>query len=136
MSANVAVRVTSEEVRTSDGFGRRQAKASLKSPIQSPTSDFTLGPVIWEVLVKEHGSVKATAFAMGDTDPSLLRRQIIDGTLPLKKLLEADPKALAAFGEFLVEQYGQSRKSKQQIAREKLPELIAALIEAVTPEEK
>lgn len=80
--------------------------------------------------------MKAAAFQMGDTDPSLLRRQILDGTLPLRKLFEADPKALAAFGEFLVEQYGDAKKSKQEIAREKLPELLATIIDALAPEGK
>lgn len=122
----------SDPVLMPDKIGRRsQAKASF-----SPTSDFPFGPVIWEVLVKEHGSVKAAAFTMGDTDPSLLRRQILDGTLPIKKLFEADPRALAAFGDFLVEQFGDSKKTKQELAREKLPELLAAFMDALTPEAK
>ena len=128
MPSTVANARQSTEVLPQDGIRLRPAKATLKSP----TSDFSFGPGLWEVLVKEHGSVKATAFTMGDTDPSLLRRQVMDGTLPIKKLFDADPQALAAFGEFLVEQFGGTRKSKQQIAREKLPELFAALLDAVT----
>lgn len=122
----------SDPVRLPDTFGRRQAKASLPGP----TSDFALGEQIWEVIVKGHGSVKAAAYSMGNTDPSLLRRQILDGTLPLKKLLEADPKALAAFGEFLREHFGHATKSKAQIAREKLPELLATILEAVAEAER
>lgn len=136
MPANVAARLMSEEVRTSDTFRPTPAKATLKSPTSDSGKTFELGPAIWEVLVKEHGSVKAAAHTMGDTDPSLLRRQIVDGTLPLKKLFEADPKALAAFGEFLVEHYGDAKKSRQEIAREKLPELFAAIIDAIVPEGK
>lgn len=130
MAASIPQRRQSEEVRTSDRIGLRPAKAHLKSP----TSDFTQGNAIWDVLVKAHGSVNAAAITMGNTDPSLLRRQVLDGTLPIKKLFEADPKALAAFGEFLVEQFGDSRKSKAQIAREKIPALLAAFLEAVSDE--
>jgi hypothetical protein len=93
-----------------------------------------LKPAIYEVLMRGHGSVKAMAYTMGNTDPSLLRRQILDGTLPLKKLLEADPRALAAFGEFLLEHYGHALKSRQQLAREKLPELLALFLDAVSEE--
>jgi len=117
-----------------DKIGGRTAKAGLH---RTP-SDFTLGEAIWEVLVRGHGSVKAAAFTMGNTDPSLLRRQVLDGTLTLKKLFEADPKALASFGEFLVEHFGHTKKSKREIAREKLPELLALVFDAlaVNPEEK
>lgn len=127
MRPTVANAPSSFPVLDPECLGRRQVKATLKSP----TSDFTLGSVIWEVLVKEHGSVKAAAFTMGNTDPSFLRRQILDGTLTIKKLFEADPRALAAFGEFLVEQYGHTKKSKREIAREKLPELLALFIDAI-----
>lgn len=118
----------SQEVLLSDAIRPTPAKAHLKSP----TSDFRLGEAIWNVLVKAHGSVKEAAYAMGQTDPSLLRRQVLDGTVTLKKLLDADPKALAAFGEFLVEQFGDSTKTKAQIAREKLPELLATFMDALS----
>lgn len=85
-----------------------------------------------------HGSVKAAAFTMGNTDPSQLRREVLDGTLPLKKLLEADPRALAAFGEFLTAHFGDDKKSPQQITRERIAELLALLYDAlaVKPEAK
>lgn len=136
-TATVAKPPVSGEVRSQDSsrhgydsVGLKPAKAHLKSP----ASDFTYGGAIWGVLVNAHGSVKEAAFAMGNTDPSLLRRQILDGTLPLKKLFEAEPKALAAFGDFLTEHFGDTQKSKQQIAREKLPELLALILDAVTEE--
>ena len=122
------LRRQSEEVRTSDRIGLKPAKAHLKRP----TSDFTSGPALWEVLVTAHGSVNAAAITMGNTDPSLLRRQVLDGTLPIKKLFEADDRALAAFGEFLVERFGDARKSKAQIAREQLPAMFAKFLEAIT----
>ena len=79
-----------------------------------------------------HGSVKATAITMGNRDRSLLRREVLDGSLTLKQLLEADPRALAALGEFLIDTFGESQKSKAQIARERLPELLATILEAVS----
>src|SRR5688572_12404521 len=111
-----------------DKVGPRRAAAAGMHPMNGST--FALGEVIWEVLVKGHGSVKETAYQMGDTDRSLLRRRVLDGTLELRDLFTADPKALAAFGEFLIDQYGDSKKTKQQIAREKLPELLAAFVDA------
>lgn len=128
MSSSVAARRTSEQDRLPDKVGCLPAKANLPGPTDRT---FALGATIWEVLVKGHGSVKAAAFTMGQTDPSLLRRQVLDGTLPLKKLLEADAKALVTFGEFLVEHYGEASKSKAQLAREKLPELLATLLDLV-----
>lgn len=118
----------SDPVRLPDKIGYQRVKPS-------PTSDFTYGEAIWEVIVKSHGSVKSAAFTMGNTDPSLLRRQILDGTLPLKKLFEADPKALATFGEFLQQHFGDAKKTRQEIAREKLPELFAAILDAIDPQE-
>lgn len=130
MASNVATRRVSEEVRLPDKIGYQPIKPSA----QSPTSDFSYGAAIWDVLVSGHGSVKATAFTMDNTDPSQLRRQVLDGTLPLKKLLEADPKALASLGEFLIQHFGDAKKSKRQIARERLPELLALVFDALAVE--
>jgi len=120
--------------------GQGQAKATLRPrvAVEIPTETFPHGEAIWEVLVKGHGSVKATAITMGNRDRSLLRREVLDGTLTLAQLLSADDRALTLFGEFLIENFGQSRKSKQQIARERLPELLALMFDAlaVNPEEK
>lgn len=85
MSASLPASRRSEEVRTSDAIGLRPAKAQLKSP----TSDFSHGSALWDVLIKEHGSVNAAAITMGNTDPSFLRRQVLDGTLPIKKLVRS-----------------------------------------------
>lgn len=134
MAASLPQPRRSEEVRTSDQIGpkrRTPAHAGLKGP----TSDFQQGQAIWNVLVKGHGSVNAAAITMGNTDPSLLRRQVLDGTLPIKKLFEADDRALADFGEFLTEHFGKSRKTKGQIAREKLPELLAAFLDIANEKE-
>lgn len=103
------------------------ANANLKA-----RSDFSLGVALWNVLVHAHGSVNATAITMGNTDPSFLRRQVLDGTLPIKKLFEADDRALADFGDFLLEHFGQSRKTKSQMAREKLLEALAAFLDLTT----
>ena len=128
MAPSVSQRQPSPEVRSYDGLRPRPAKAVLPGPAVGFSQTGTL---IWEVLVKGHGSVKAAAFTMGQTDPSLLRRQVLDGTLPLKKLMEADPRALVTFGEFLVEHFGEKSKSKAQLAREKLPELLATILDIV-----
>lgn len=128
MAPSVAARSASDPDRFPDKAGPSRAKAHLKGP----TSDFRYGAALWDVLVAGHGSVKSAAITMGNTDPSLLRRQVLDGTLPIKKLFESDDKALADLGEFLVETFGKARKSKAQIAREKLPEMFAAFIAAIS----
>lgn len=128
MAATVANARQSHLVPELDNVGLRPAKASLQRPT---TATFELGEVIWEVLVKGHGSVKETAFAMGNTDRSLLRRRVLDGSLELRELFQADPKALVAFGEFLQTHFGEAQKTKQQIARERLPELLALFLDAL-----
>jgi hypothetical protein len=140
MPQTVAKAAQSEPVLMPEKAGPANMKAVLPNPMQGPTSDsshkpYTHGPAIWDLLVAAHGSVKATAFTMSNTDPSLLRRQILDGTLPLKKLLEADPRALAAFGAYLVEQFNGATKSKREIALERIPELLAAFLDAVSDRE-
>ena len=128
MGQTVTASRRSDQNLLPDRAGPSRVKAHLGSPT---VRTFDLGNAIWEVLVKGHGSVKAAAFTMGQTDPSLLRRQVLDGTLPLKKLMEADPRALVTFGEFLVEHFGEKSKSKAQLAREKLPELLATILDIV-----
>lgn len=132
MGGSLARQVVSEPVRSSESSRHRMAKAELDRPAVGP---FVHGAAIWDALVRGHGSVKAAGITMGDTDPSQLKRQICEGTIRLKDLFQADDKALALFGEFLVEQFGESKKSKAQIAREKLPEMLATIIEALAEAE-
>lgn len=137
MGASVARRPLSHPVPDGEHAGQdvrlhvpmRQAKASLEQAVDPA---FPMGNAIWEVLVKGHGSVKAMAFTMGNRDRSLLRREVLSGELTLAQLLQADEKALAAFGEFLVEHFGAARKSKAELARERLPELLATLLDLTT----
>lgn len=134
MTHTVAVARRSHPVPSFDHVGQaKPAKADLPP---RTTAAFPLGEAIWEVLVKGHGSVKAAAFTMGDRDRSLLRREVISGELTIKQLFEADEQALATFGEFLIEHFGHRTKSKTQIAREKLPELLAVILEAVAEQEE
>lgn len=128
MSSSFANRARSEEVLLSDSPRPSPAKAHLKSPSES---DFGLGPMVWEVIVRGHGSVKATASTMGNTDPSLLRRQIVDGTIQLRRLFEADEAALCEFAEYVLETFKPARKSKKQIAREQLPHLLSLMMTAL-----
>lgn len=131
--------VRSQEVRTQDSPRPQAAKASLRGSDavrESPMmSDFGPGRTIWEVLVKGHGSANATAITMGNTDPSLLRRQVTEGTIQLRKFFEADEAALCEFAEYVLETFQPARKSKKQIARERLPELLTLMLDAVTEDE-
>jgi hypothetical protein len=96
--------------------------------------DFSHGPAIWDVLVHGHGSVKATAFTMGEKDESLIRRQVQDGTIRLREFMDADERALCEFAEWVLGTFKPARKSKRQLARERLPELFTLLMEATEEE--
>lgn len=137
MPSTIANSVQSHLVPHGDKPGPKPsaAKAGLRPRTPEPEPEavsFTYGESIWEVLVKGHGSVKATAITMGNRDRSLLRREVLDGSLTLAQLMQADPKALAAFGEFLMDTFGDSKKCKAQIARERLPEMFALILDAIT----
>lgn len=123
MSANLQAQRRSPEVPDWSKVGRKPAKAGLPEK-------FELGGLIWDVLVNAHGSTKEMAYAM-TIDRSLLRRKTIDGSLTLEELLRSKPEALVAFGEFLQEHFGERQKSNAQIAREKIPELLAAILAIV-----
>lgn len=120
MAASVPQSRPSPEVPDWSKVGRRPAKAGLP--------EMPLGSLIWAVLVQGHGSAKEAAFTMG-IDRSLLRRKVLDGTLTLEELMKAEPRALATFGEFLVEHFGEASKYRAQLAREKIPQLLAAFLD-------
>lgn len=128
MPSTVANAVQSREVRLPDRVGRTAKVEHVSSPKES---DFGLGPMIWDAIVRGHGSVKAAAFTMGNTDPSLLRRQVVDGTIQLRKFFEADEAALCEFAEYVLETFKPARKSKKQIAREQIPQLLALMMTAL-----
>lgn len=131
MAATVTNAVQSKEVRFPDKVGRSPAKAHLKGP---SASDFGHGQRIWEAIVRGHGSVKAAAFTMGQRDESQIRRQVMDGTIRLREFFEADENALCEFAEYVLATFQPARKSKRQIARERLPELVQLVLEATNEE--
>lgn len=103
----------SREVRTLDSIRPTQAKAGLASPTQSdrPTASEKsfgqeLSKVIEETLMRHFGSVKAVAFALGEMDPSQLRREFETAKLPLARLEGLDAFTKAAVGTAIVEQFG------------------------------
>lgn len=125
MGASVTNPQRSREVRLPDRIGYQPV---AKSPVQS---DFGFGPRIWDAVVRGHGSVKATAYTMGQKDESLIRRQITDGTIRLREFFEADEAALCEFAEYVLETFKPARKSKKQIAREQIPQLLALMLGAL-----
>jgi hypothetical protein len=119
-------RRSSPEVPDWTTVGRKPAKAGLP---EKPAFEF--GAKLWDVLVHGHGGAKEAAYTMG-IDRSLLRRKTIDGSLTLEELLQSKPEALVAVGEFFCETFGEKTKSRAQIARAKIPELLAAILDAVS----
>ena len=83
-----------------------------------------MGGYIEAALVKVYGSKKAAAIEL-QKDRSQLRRQLEMGTLMIREL--SDAAVLAALGEILCDEFGAVRKSKKQIARERLPELLGGI---------
>lgn len=130
MPSTMRQRALSPEVPDWSEVGRRPAKAGLpeKAPEKAP---FEFGAKLWDVLVHAHGGAKEAAFVM-EIDRSLLRRKTLDGSLTLEELLRAKPEALVAVGECLAETFGEKTKSRAQIARAKIPELLAAILDAVS----
>jgi hypothetical protein len=129
MADRFARATTSEEVRFPDRIGRGQKVESLKRPTES---DFGHGPRIWDAVVRGHGSVKATAFTMGEKDESLIRRQITEGTIRLREFFDADEAALCEFAEYVLDTFKPARKSKREIALEQLPRMMQLFLDAAT----
>lgn len=103
----------SREVRTLDSIRPTPAKAGLASPTQSDRQTVSekafgqeLSKVIEETLMRHFGSVKAVAFALGEMDPSQLRREFETAKLPLARLEGLDAFTKAAVGTAIVEQFG------------------------------
>lgn len=129
----------SQEVRTYDNHRKKPAKVErLQSDVVGlgrTESDFGHGPKIWDAVVRGHGSVNATAITMEDTDPTQLKREITTGSIRLKKFFEADEAALCEFAEYILSTFQPARKSKRDLALERLPELFAVVIEGLTEDE-
>lgn len=131
MPQTMPQRSRSQEVRSLDQIGLTPAKASLASPTES---DFGHGPQIWDALTSGHGSVKATAFTMGQKDESQIRRQVVRGSLTLLELFKADEQALCEVADYILATFKAARKTKKQLALERLPELLGLMIDAVAEE--
>jgi hypothetical protein len=132
MSHRLQNAAQSQEVSPLDRGGRRMLKAAAPSPAEShtvpdaPIAGF--GGCVEAVLVRVFGSKKAAAIEL-QTDRSQLRRQCERGTLMLREIDR--PDILAELGYELVAQYGGARKSRKQVAIERIPELIALMIGAL-----
>lgn len=124
----------SQEVRSYKDVRLKPAKADLQQSdgvgSSRTESDFGHGPKIWDAIVRGHGSVNATAITMEDTDPTQLKREVTTGAIRLRKFFEADETALCEFAEYVLDTFQPARKSKRQLARERLPELFAVLLAA------
>lgn len=132
MSRSMSNAVHSREVQGLDRVRRTQAKAHLDSPAQSnaPTLLDRLASVKKAALLDALGSGKAAALEIG-CDQSQLNRQLQTGTFDTRQEATAGEAFLAKLGEALLEEFGAARKSKKQIARERLPELLAVMLDGL-----
>ncbi len=134
----VPQRQPSREVQSLDRVRRTPAKAQLQSPSPSNRLDADrlsrLGRVVKSALTSAHGSGQAAAIEIG-MDQSQMNRQFHLGTFDLRSLASAGDTALALVGEFLLQEFGAARKTKAQIAREVLPQLLALMLDAVSEQE-
>lgn len=139
MPRSLANAARSEEVRSYDSIRPTPARASLRQSdgvgSSRTESDFGHGPKIWEAIVRGHGSVNAAAITMGNTDPTQLKREIDLGTIRLKKFFEADEAALCEFAEYVLNTFKPARKSKRQVAKDRLPELLGLMLAALEGDE-
>lgn len=85
--------------------------------------------VIVAATIQRIGSQKAAAGDMG-IDAAQLTRQLQNGHLTLERLEALGDVFCAELGRALLEEYGASVKSPKERAREQLPELVRAILEA------
>lgn len=138
MATHLTNAVQRKEVQTLDSVRRTPAKAQLESPSEStPIQDCLLdrlGRTVESALTDAHGSQKAAAIEI-DVDQSQLKRQLRLGTFDLRQHAAAGELFLAKLGEALLEEFGTARKSKAEIARDRLPELFATILDAISERE-
>lgn len=120
--------VQTKEVQALDRVRLRPAMAHLDSPTESKSSTLLdrLASVKKAALLAAHGSGKAAAIEIG-CDQSQMNRQLQMGTFDTRQEATAGAVYLAMLGELLLEEFGAARKSKKQIARERIREVIASL---------
>lgn len=135
MAATLPNAVQPKEVQALDRVRLSPAKASYDSPTPSIRSTVLdrLATAKKAALVAVHGSGKAAAIEIG-CDQSQMNRQLTIGTFDMRQEATAGEAYLAELGERLVEEFGTAKKSKKQIARERIPELLGLLLEATEDE--
>jgi hypothetical protein len=136
MPRTLANAVQPKEVQSLDGIRLRPATAHLDSPTQSnaPTLLDRLAAVKKSALMHAHGSGKVAALEVG-CDQSQLNRQLAMGTFDTRQEAAAGAAYLAALGAALLDEFGAARKSKKQVALERIPELVALMLAAATEDE-
>lgn len=131
MSRSIQNAVHSREVQTLNGVRLSPAKAQLDSPPESTPVEggllHRLASIKESALLAAHGSQKAASIEIG-CDQSQLKRQMRIGTFDTRQEAAAGETYLATLGAMLVEEFGAARKSKKQIARERLPELLDIML--------
>lgn len=109
-----------------------ESTADLKSPSGSKSFDDLrlqrLGKAVKRACVLAHGSGMAWAIEVG-VDQSQLNRQCERGTLDLRGMASAGETALAQLGRELQQEFGGAMKSKKQIAREVLPQMMQTILD-------
>lgn len=137
MSRTLQNAVQTKEVRSLGTVRLSPVKAQLDSRTESnPTNGvensdlIRLGSIVESALLAAHVKKGVAADVIG-IDQTQMMRQIKLGTFDLRQCSAAGEAFLAAFGLGLVEAYGAARKSKKQIALDRLPELLALMLAAV-----
>lgn len=102
MRATSAAAVQSDPVRLPETFGPAPIKVGLRA------DHVGLGELAFECLVAHFGSVKELAFALGQCDPSLVRRELKDGDFS-RFDKHADASARAALAEAISNAWGRMR---------------------------
>jgi hypothetical protein len=112
----------SDPVSLPETFGHRQLRVGLAS------DNFGLGGVAFDAIVAYYGSVKEAAYALGEVDPSLMRREIRACDFSRFEK-HADKDAKAALVASLAMAFGPMAASPQQYAEALLDKIQAEINE-------
>lgn len=125
-SPSMAPSVCATRVKKLDAVCTAPVQATLDGqPLSTGGLTGTVSEVVRRVVTQKVAAIEL------DKNEGQLSRELRSGRLELRELDRLGPAFFAALGGALVDQFGASRKTRQQIARERIPELIDVILTAV-----
>lgn len=92
-----------------------RVRPDLSKAVESFVDDRPMGVIAYEALVKFHGGVKQAAYALGNVDLSVMKREIEGGKF---ERLQKDPDSLSVVLEALSRVYVRMTDPKTRVRQE------------------